>query len=104
MSKGGTLFNPGKVLEVLENALTFFSIRLENYVERKLDRAHKRDVAKIALNKREKSRRKANIELAKSQDIRLEINAKDTERMVDRTEELNDLSQDVSDTSDVDRE
>lgn len=112
MSKDSTLFNAGKILEVLENGLSDLSIWLENAVERKISKQHTKDIRQIRIDKEEKKRRKANIELAKSQDFALEnvtmdkldLSSKNHQQIADRIAELDDIGHEESHDGDLDRE
>jgi hypothetical protein len=111
MSKSSTLFDPGKILKLLEDGLTAISIKLENAVEGKLGHLYKKDKRRIAI-KQEKKRRKENIELAKSQDISLELAQKDKlsipiekhQQIVDRIQELDEVGSEESQETDIDRD
>lgn len=112
MSKTRTFLDPGKILEFAENSLTAISLRIENAIEQRLIKQHMKDKRRFAQNKEKKQRRKANIELAKSQDFELEYKADIEKRAVvekqqrakERLQELESNAQDHSQDAELDRE
>lgn len=112
MSKQGTLFNPGKLLEVLENGLTFLSVRLETAVEKKLRRYYRKDRKIVSIKKREAERKKQNKERAKLEDISLkkdndrqaEISERLDSKMSERMQELDTTDQEPAHDAQMDRE
>tara|TARA_R110002072_G_scaffold7503_2_gene40954 strand:+ start:748740 stop:749078 length:339 start_codon:yes stop_codon:yes gene_type:complete len=112
MSRSSSLFDSGKILELVENGLTAIFIRFEKVVECRLVRQYMKDKRRIEINKEEKRRRKANIELAKSQDIAMEHTQKSTlnlssenhQQIADRISELDNNDHEASQDADMDRD
>ena len=90
MSNQSTLFNPGKILETLENGLTFLSLKIERTEEKKLGRYYKKDLKANAINKREALRQKQNKLQVKPKDISFKKNS----QVLERIHELDSVEQD----------
>lgn len=93
MGKSKTLFDPGKILEWAENGLEYVFIAFENSVERQLTRIHKREKKSI-------DQKTLNQSLPNYDNERLEKGIPFTERL----KELDELEQEESQESEIDRD
>ena len=112
MSKSRTLFDPGKILEVAENGLTYLFVKFEDFVEHKLGGNPKYIFPSRKIDWEEKRKRKESRELAKSQDSFREADTigqpeslvEKQEQATERSQELDAFGREDSQEADLDRD
>ena len=80
MSKTRTYIDVGKILWWAEQGLTSISLAIENRVDKLLNQLHKKDKILDVINKKENWRRQDNRQLAKAQDVSVELGLEKVQR------------------------